>query len=60
MTGKKSTGRRGASGRALIPGVGSKIAGIGLLVAGCAFREATGDDGREPPQLYGSNQVELA
>jgi cytochrome c oxidase subunit 2 len=24
------------------------------------FRKRTGDDGREPPQIYGSNQVELA
>jgi hypothetical protein len=36
MTGKKSTRRRGVSDRALIPRVGSKIVGIGLLVAGCA------------------------
>src|SRR6267378_5230344 len=24
------------------------------------FRKRTGDDGREPPQVYGSNQVEIA
>ena len=24
------------------------------------FRKRTDDDGREPPQVYGSNQVELA
>jgi cytochrome c oxidase subunit II len=117
MTGKKSTRCRGVSYRALLLGVGSKIVGIGLLVAGCAlaaslrfgapenpslphmfkpestpalsifrialfvlsitgaifvvvlcllvysvakFRERAGDDGRESPQVYGSNQVELA
>lgn len=32
------------------------------LLAYCLvkFRKRTGDDGREPPQVYGSNQVELA
>src|SRR5262245_34473354 len=37
-----------------------------LLVAGMAvyslirFRRRRGDDGREPPQVYGSHQIELA
>jgi cytochrome c oxidase subunit 2 len=34
---------------------------FGLLVyAVVRFRKRTDDDGREPPQVYGSNQVELA
>jgi cytochrome c oxidase subunit 2 len=34
---------------------------FGLLVYALAkFRRRAGDDGREPPQVYGSNQVELA
>jgi cytochrome c oxidase subunit II len=41
-------------------------AGIFLVVAGLLvytlvrFRRRPGDDGREPPQVYGSNQIELA
>lgn len=41
-------------------------AAIFLLVAGLLaytiirFRRRPGDDGREPPQVYGSNQIELA
>ncbi len=31
-----------------------------LIYAAVKFRQRTGDDGREPPQIYGSNQVELA
>ena len=31
-----------------------------LVYAVVKFRKRTGDDGREPPQVYGSNQVELA
>jgi cytochrome c oxidase subunit 2 len=31
-----------------------------LAYAVVKFRRRTGDDGREPPQIYGSNQVELA
>ena len=31
-----------------------------LLYAIVRFRKKTNDDGREPPQVYGSNQVELA
>jgi len=34
---------------------------FGLLVYSLVrFRKRTNDDGREPPQIYGSNQVELA
>jgi cytochrome c oxidase subunit 2 len=34
---------------------------FGLLVYSIAkYRKREGDDGREPPQVYGSNQVELA
>jgi len=32
----------------------------GLLYAVVKFRRRSNDDGREPPQVYGSNQVELA
>lgn len=33
----------------------------GLLVCSIVrFRRRSGDDGREPPQVYGSNQIELA
>ena len=41
-------------------------AGIFLVVAGLLtytlfrFRQRPGDDGHEPPQVYGSNQIELA
>jgi cytochrome c oxidase subunit 2 len=41
-------------------------AGIFLVVAGLLtytlirFRQRPGDEGREPPQVYGSNQIELA
>ena len=41
-------------------------AGIFLIVGGLLaytiirFRHRPGDDGREPPQVYGSNQIELA
>jgi cytochrome c oxidase subunit II len=41
-------------------------AGISLLVGGLLaytvvrFRRRPGDDGREPPQIYGSNQLEFA
>lgn len=44
----------------------SVTAGIFVIVAGllayCVvkFKKRTDDDGREPPQVYGSNQVELA
>jgi cytochrome c oxidase subunit II len=31
-----------------------------LAYAVVKFRKSAGDDGREPPQVYGSNQVELA
>jgi cytochrome c oxidase subunit II len=31
-----------------------------LVYSAAKFRERIGDDGREPPQVYGSNQVELA
>jgi cytochrome c oxidase subunit 2 len=31
-----------------------------LLYASVKFRQRADDDGREPPQIYGSNQVELA
>jgi cytochrome c oxidase subunit 2 len=31
-----------------------------LAYAAIKFRRRDGDDGREPPQIYGSNQVELA
>src|SRR5580700_4517862 len=31
-----------------------------LVYALVKFRRSAGDDGREPPQVYGSNQVELA
>ena len=31
-----------------------------LVYAVVKFRKRTDDDGREPPQVYGSNQVELA
>jgi cytochrome c oxidase subunit 2 len=31
-----------------------------LFYAVVRFRERPGDDGREPPQIYGSNQIELA
>jgi cytochrome c oxidase subunit 2 len=31
-----------------------------LLYSTVKFRKRKGDDGREPPQVYGSNQVELA
>jgi cytochrome c oxidase subunit 2 len=31
-----------------------------LVYAAVKFRRAPGDDSREPPQIYGSNQVELA
>ena len=31
-----------------------------LVYAVVKFRKRTDDDGREPPQIYGSNQVELA
>jgi cytochrome c oxidase subunit II len=31
-----------------------------LLYSVVKFRKRTNDDGREPPQVYGSNQVELA
>ena len=31
-----------------------------LAYAAIKFRRRAGDDGREPPQIYGSNQVELA
>src|ERR1700693_5831962 len=31
-----------------------------LAYAVVKFRKRAGDDGREPPQVYGSNQVELA
>ena len=40
----------------------TKVVVFGLLVY-CVVRfrkRADGDDGREPPQVYGSNQVELA
>jgi cytochrome c oxidase subunit II len=35
---------------------------VGSLLAYCVikFRKRSDDDGREPPQVYGSNQVELA
>jgi cytochrome c oxidase subunit 2 len=42
------------------------VAAIGLLVGGLIFytvvrfRQRPGDDLREPPQIYGSNQLELA
>ena len=42
------------------------VVAIGLLVGGLIFytvirfRHRPGDDGREPPQIYGSNQLELA
>src|SRR5215475_9678034 len=41
-------------------------AGIFLVVGGLLaytvirFRQRPGDDGREPPQIYGSNQLEFA
>jgi cytochrome c oxidase subunit 2 len=35
------------------------VAGM-LLYAVIKFRKRAGDDGREPPQVYGSNQLELA
>jgi len=35
------------------------VAGL-LLYAAVKFRRASDDDNREPPQIYGSNQVELA
>ncbi|NIO10777.1 MAG: hypothetical protein GTO40_23355, partial [Deltaproteobacteria bacterium] len=41
-------------------------AGIFLVVGGMLtytifrFRQRPGDEGREPPQVYGSNQIELA
>jgi cytochrome c oxidase subunit 2 len=44
----------------------SVTAGIFVVVGGLLtysvvkFRKRTNDDGREPPQVYGSNQVELA
>jgi cytochrome c oxidase subunit II len=44
----------------------SVTAGIFVIVGGLLaysvvkFRKRTNDDGREPPQVYGSNQVELA
>ena len=31
-----------------------------LVFSVVRFRKRTDDDGREPPQIYGSNQVELA
>src|SRR5271155_3677622 len=31
-----------------------------LMYATVKFRSRSGDDGHEPPQVYGSNQVELA
>jgi cytochrome c oxidase subunit 2 len=31
-----------------------------IVYAGIKFRSRPSDDGREPPQIYGSNQVELA
>ncbi len=31
-----------------------------IVYAAVKFRSRPGDDGREPPQIYGSNQVELA
>ena len=31
-----------------------------LVYSAVKFREKAGDDGREPPQIYGSNQLELA
>jgi cytochrome c oxidase subunit 2 len=109
--------RRRLHNLALIQGIGSKVAGIGVVIAGfllaarlcfgapqnpslphmfkpestpsnsifqialfvlsitgaifvvvfcllvysvSKFRQSAGDDGREPPQVYGSNQVELA
>src|SRR5580692_2789698 len=109
--------RRRVHNRALVQGIGSKVSGIGGLIAGfllaaslcfggpanpsppnmfrpastpadaifhisifvlmisgvifavvfwllvyvlVKFRRSAGDDGREPPQVYGSNQVELA
>jgi cytochrome c oxidase subunit 2 len=109
--------RRQVHNRALAQGIGSNVAGIGVLIAGfllatslcfggpanpsppnmfrpastpadaifhisifvliisgvifavvfwllvyalVKFRRSAGDDGREPPQVYGSNQVELA
>jgi cytochrome c oxidase subunit II len=35
------------------------VAGL-LLYSAIKFRRKAGDDGREPPQIYGSNQLELA
>ena len=35
------------------------VAGFGVY-ASIRFRRRPGDDGREPPQVYGSTQIELA
>lgn len=36
------------------------VVGSLLLYAVVKFRQRPGDDGREPPQVYGSNQIELS
>ncbi len=44
----------------LITGVIFVIVGSLLVYAAVRFRKRASDDGREPPQVYGSNQLELA
>src|SRR5262247_1478373 len=43
-----------------ITGVIFLIVGSLLVYSAVKFRRRANDDGREPPQIYGSNQVELA
>jgi len=43
-----------------ITGVIFLIVGSLLVYSAIKFRRRANDDGREPPQIYGSNQVELA
>jgi cytochrome c oxidase subunit 2 len=43
-----------------ITGVIFLIVGSLLVYAAVKFRRRANDDGREPPQIYGSNQLELA
>ena len=44
----------------VVTGVIFLIVGSLLVYSAVNFRKRTNDDGREPPQVYGSNQLELA